>query len=299
MVFPGRYTPESLVDIMINEKVTVACGIATIWKLICEILKKKEPKLKFNLRAETGGAEPPASLIKDLKEYGIELIHSWGATETDALATHCFLKPEIKTLPEEKQLEYLTKQGYPIFPVEIKIMDLSASKELPWDGKSVGEIWVRGPWVIKEYYNDPIRSKETCTPDGWWKTGDLATIDELGYVKLVDRIKDVIKSGGEWISSVDMENLLMSQPMVLEATVVGIPHSKWEERPLALIVLRPEYKYKPKDEIEKDLREHLLKKFNKWQLPDKFLFIEEIPKTSAGKFDKKLIREQYKNLYME
>jgi fatty-acyl-CoA synthase len=191
----------------------------------------------------------------------------------------------------------MRKQGFPVFGIEAKLVDLSTGKELPWDGKSIGELYVRGPWVIKEYYNDP-RTKEAITPDLYWKTGDVGYIDELGYFKIVDRAKDLIKSGGEWISSVDMENYLMAHPYVLEATVVGIPHPRWEERPLALVILKKEYKDKPTQEIERELKEHLSKRFAKWQLPDKILFVEEIPKTSVGKFDKKVIREQYKNLYM-
>lgn len=298
IVLPGRPTPENIVDLMIKEKVTVACGIATIWKGVCEVLKKMSPKPRLNVRVETGGIEPPASLIKELREFGIQLVHCYGATETDALVTHSFLKPETINLPEEDQLRYLTKQGYPAFMAEVKLVDPLTGKELPWDGKSVGEVWIRGPAVIKEYYKDPDRSREACTPDGWWRSGDLAVIDELGYVKLVDRIKDAIKSGGEWISSVDMENFLMEHPAVLEAAVVGVPHPKWEERPLALVVLRPEYEDRPVGDVEEELRRHLLKKFAKWQLPDKILVVKEIPKTSVGKIAKRLIREQYKDIYL-
>ncbi|MCX8204182.1 MAG: long-chain-fatty-acid--CoA ligase [Candidatus Nezhaarchaeota archaeon] len=298
MVLPGRPTPENIVNLLIKERVTVACGIATIWKGVCEVLKRMSFKPKLNVRVESGGVEPPASLIRELREFGIQLVHSYGATETDALATHSLLKPEVADLPEEDQLKYLTKQGYPVFTTEIKLTDPSTGKELPWDGKSVGEVWIRGPAVIKEYYKDLSKSKEACTPDGWWRSGDLATIDELGYVKLIDRVKDVIKSGGEWISSVDMENFLMEHPAVFEAAVIGVPHPKWEERPLALVVLRPEYEDKPTSMVEEELKEYLLKKFAKWQLPDKILIVKEIPKTSVGKIAKRLLREQYKNVYM-
>ncbi len=297
IVLPGRYTPDSLVDIIIKEKVNVACGIATLWKLISESLERVEPKPALKIRAETGGIEPPIALIKKLKEYGIELTHCWGATETDALATACFLKPELKGLPEEKQLEHAAKQGYPVFPGEIKLVDPGTDSELPWDGKSVGEVWIRGPYVIKEYYNDP-RTCEQCTHDGWWRSGDLATIDELGYMKIVDRLKDVIKSGGEWISSVDLENFLMTYQYISEAAVIGVPHPKWDERPLALIVLKPEHRNMPAEKIETELTNYLLKKFTKWQLPEKFLFVEEIPKTSTGKVAKRELREHYKNIYM-
>lgn len=296
-VYPGRYTPESLVEIMIKEKVTVIAGAPAIFMPILEVLRKMEPKPKLNVRAISGASEPPLAMMKGLAEFGIKITHAYGATETTPLVTVNAPKPEIKALPEEEQWEYMRKQGFPVFGIEAKLVDLASGKELPWDGRSVGELYVRGPWVIKEYYNDP-RTGEAITPDKYWKTGDVGYIDELGYLKLVDRAKDLIKSGGEWISSVDMENYLMAHPYVLEAVVVGIPHPRWEERPLALVVLREEYRDKPAEEVERELKEHLSKKFAKWQLPDKILFVREIPKTSVGKFDKKVIREQYKDLYM-
>lgn len=296
-VYPGRYTPESLVEIMIKEKVTLTAGAPAIFMPILEVLRKMEPKPKLNVRATSGASEPPLAMQKGLAEFGIKIIHGYGATETTPIITINLPKSEIKALPEEEQWEHMRKQGFPVFGIEAKLVDLSSGKELPWDGRSVGELYVRGPWVIKEYYNDP-RTREAITPDKYWKTGDVGYIDELGYFKIVDRAKDVIKSGGEWISSIDMENWLMAHPYVLEATVVGIPHPRWEERPLALVVLREEYRSKPAEEVERELKEHLSKKFAKWQLPDKILFVKEIPKTSVGKFDKKVVREQYKDLYM-
>ncbi len=297
LVFPGRYTPESLLDIIIREKVTVAPAIATLWRFILSELKKRDESHTMRIISETGGIEPPTSLLKELRNHGIELVHCWGATETDALATHSILKPEIRQLPEDEQLRYMAKQGYPIFSIEIKLVDPISGKEVEWDGESAGEIWVRGPSVIKEYYKDE-RSKESCTPDGWWKSGDLATIDEHGYLKIIDRIKDVIKSGGEWISSVDMENFLMTHPGVNEATVVGVPHPRWDERPVAIVV--PEKKYtEPRELMEKKLKNYLLKRFEKWQIPEKIIFVDEIPKTGTGKYDKKLIREIYRDIYVK
>ncbi|MGP3667723.1 MAG: long-chain-fatty-acid--CoA ligase [Candidatus Bathyarchaeota archaeon] len=299
LVLPGRYTPEHLVDIMLKEKITSTAGAPAIFIPILEVLRKMKPKPDFKgLRAASGATEPPLAMQKGLAEFGIRIIHAYGATETTPLLTLNHPKPEIKSLSVEQQWDHMRKQGYPAFGVEVKLVDPSTGKELPWDGKSVGEAWWRGPWVIKEYYNDP-RSKEQCTPDGWWKSGDAGFIDELGYFKLVDRIKDLIKSGGEWISSVDVENTLMAHPAVLEAAVVGLPHPRWEERPLALVVLREEYKEKSKEELESELKEHLSKRFSKWQIPDKILFVSEIPKTSVGKFDKKVIREQHKDIYIK
>jgi fatty-acyl-CoA synthase len=296
-VYPGRYTPESLAEIMIKEKVTVTAGAPAIFMPMLEVLRKMEPKPKLNVRAASGSSEPPLAMMKGLAEFGIKIIHTYGATETTPLVAANWPKPEIKALPEEEQWEHMRRQGLPVFGIEAKLVDLASGKELPWDGRSLGELYVRGPWVIKEYYNDP-RTREAITPDKYWKTGDVGYIDELGYIKLIDRAKDLIKSGGEWISSVDMENYLMAHPYVLEAVVVGIPHPRWEERPLALVVLREEYRDKPAEEVERELKEHLSKRFAKWQLPDKILFVREIPKTSVGKFDKKVIREQYKDLYM-
>jgi len=295
-VLPGRYTPESLVEIMTKEKVTLTEGAPVIFMLILEVLRKMEPKPKFNIRATSAGSEPPLAMQKGLAEFGIKIIHIYGATEATIITIN-YPKSEIKALSEEEWWEHMKKQGFPVFGIEVKLVDLSNGRELPWDGKSIGELCVRGPWVIKEYYNDP-RTKEAITSDMYWRTGDVGYIDELGYLKIVDRAKDIIKSGGEWISSVDMENYLMTHPYVLEATVIGIPHPRWQERPLALVVLRKEYKDKSAQEIERELKEHLSKKFAKWQLPDKIVFVEEVKKTFTGKFDKKALREQYRDLYI-
>ena len=300
IVLPGRYTPDSLADIISKEKVTLTNGVPTIHLMILEALRKIEPKPRLDgLRVLIGGSEPPLSLMKGYAEFGAKVIQLYGATEASPLVTINKVKQKLmENMSDEDYYEHQRKQGLPLFGLEVKLVDPDREQEVPWDGKSVGELWVRGHWIIKEYYNDP-RTKEQCMPDGWWRSGDAAVIDKNGYVKLVDRLKDVIKSGGEWISSVDMENLLMTHPAVLEATVVGIPHPKWDERPLALVVLKPEYKDKPAEEIEKSLREWLLQRFAKWQLPDKILFVDEIPKTSVGKFAKRIVREQYKDLYMK
>jgi fatty-acyl-CoA synthase len=194
---------------------------------------------------------------------------------------------------EEQRWDIKRKQGYPVVGVDVKIVD-PEGKELPWDGKSSGEILIRGPWITGGYYNAP-GTETQFTDDGYWKSGDAATIDEEGYMKITDRVKDLIKSGGEWISSVDMENELVSHPAVLEAAVTGVSHPKWEERPIALVVIREEQE----GEVSKeDLRAHLGKKFAKWQLPDEILFVDDIPKTSVGKLNKKVIRGQYKDIYM-
>jgi fatty-acyl-CoA synthase len=300
LVFPGRYTLEemkTLVDIMLNEKVTVTAGAPAVFIPMLNYLRRLEPKPKFNIRAFSGATEPPLAMMKGLKEFGIEIIHAYGATETSPLVCYNFLKPELENLSEEEKWEIKKRQGIPVFGVDVKIVDESG-KELPWDGKTVGELCIRGPWITGEYYKDP-RTFESFLEDEtgrWWRSGDAATIDEHGYIKIVDRFKDLIKSGGEWISSVDLENYIMAHPKVLEACVIGVPHPKWQERPLALVVPKAEYRESIKKE---EIKEHLAKRFAKWQIPDDIIFVDEIPKTSVGKFSKRTLREAYKDYYIQ
>ncbi len=300
LVFPGRYTLEDmkiLVDIMLSEKVTVTAGAPAIFIPMLNYLRRLEPKPKFNIRAFSGATEPPLAMMKGLNEFGIEIIHAYGATETSPLVCYNFLKPELENLSEEEKWEIKRRQGIPVFGVDVKIVDESG-KELPWDGKTVGELCIRGPWITGEYYKDP-RTFESFLEDEtgkWWRSGDAATIDEHGYIKIVDRFKDLIKSGGEWISSVDLENYIMAHPKVLEACVIGVPHPKWQERPLALVVPKAEYR---ESITKEEIREHLAKRFAKWQIPDDIIFVDEIPKTSVGKFSKRTLREAYKEYYIQ
>ncbi|MBS3809225.1 MAG: long-chain fatty acid--CoA ligase [Desulfobacterales bacterium] len=298
IVFPGRYTledPGSLVDLMLSEKVTVSCGAPAIFMPMLQYIQKMSEKPDLTgLRMYSGATEPPLSMMKGYWELGkAEIIHAYGATETTPLVTLNTLKPSLKSLSEEEQWELRKKQGLPVTGIDVKIADPEGNA-LPHDGKSVGELWVKGPWITTAYYKDE-RSKEAFQ-DGYWKSGDAATIDENGYVKVTDRLKDVIKSGGEWISSIDLENTLMGHPNVMEAAVVGIAHPKWEERPLALTVLNEEGQ---KTLSRQDIYDFLKKSFPKWQLPDDILFVDEIPKTSVGKFSKKDIREKYEDYYMD
>jgi len=230
--------------------------------------------------------------MRGFAEFGGEIIHAYGATETSPLVCYNFVKPGLE-LSEEEYWELKRYQGLPILGVEVKVVDENGD-ELPWDGKSTGELWIRGLWIAKEYYNDE-RTKDSFV-DGWWKSGDVAVITPEGYVKVVDRVKDVIKSGGEWISSVDLENYLMAHPAVYEPCVIAVEHPKWQERPIAIIVLKPDYRDKMTKE---ELREFLMQRFAKWQLPDDIIFVNEIPKTSVGKFDKKLLRERYRKYLIE
>ncbi|WP_048086872.1 long-chain-fatty-acid--CoA ligase [Ferroglobus placidus] len=293
LVFPGRYSIEKIgevVDLIREEGVTVTAAAPSVLIPMLNYLQKENISLP-NLRIFTGASAPPLSLLKGMKERGIEVIHTYGATETTPVVCVNHVIPEVEEELEEEELwELKRKQGLPMFGVEVKLMKNGI--ELPWDGSSVGELYMRGHWVAKSYYKDE-RSKDAFE-NGWWKSGDAATIDENGYVKIVDRFKDLIKSGGEWISSVDLENYLMAHPAVLEACVVGVPHPKWEERPLAFVVLKEEYKGKVSKE---ELYEHLKKRFAKWQLPDEILFVSEIPKTSVGKFNKRFLKEKYRDFY--
>lgn len=290
-VLAGPYTLktlEPLVDLMIQEKVTVSAGAPAILMPMLEYMRGLKERPRFEeVRIFSGATEPPLEMIKGYEEFGVEIIHAYGATEASPLVLGNRLKPHLRErLSEEERWDWRKKQGLPATGLDIKIVDAEGNEVPP--GR-IGELLIRGPWITGSYYNDP-RTKESFS-GGYWKSGDWAVIDADGYVKIVDRYKDLIKSGGEWISSVDLENAIMGHPAVLEACVVGVFHPKWEERPLALVVLREGFKGKvSRDEIIDFIRP----KFAKWQLPDDLVFVPELPKTSVGKFDKKVVRERYK-----
>ncbi|MGB9736626.1 MAG: long-chain-fatty-acid--CoA ligase [bacterium] len=300
LVFPGRYSIDNiapLVELMVQEKITVGDGAPAIFMPMLEYIKqmKEKPNLK-GARLLSGATEPPVAMMKGFYELtGAEIIHAYGATETTPLVTINRLKPWLtEKLTEEEKWELRKKQGYTVVGLDLKIVDAS-DREVPHDGKTIGEILIRGPWITGKYYNAP-ETEELFSKDGYWRSGDAGTIDEEGYIKITDRIKDLIKSGGEWISSIDMENELVSHPAILEAAVTGVKHPKWEEKPIVLIVLRNEYKGKVnKDDIIEYLRKS--GKFAKWQLPEIILFVDQIPKTSVGKINKKAIREEYKDIF--
>jgi fatty-acyl-CoA synthase len=223
------------------------------------------------------------------KKHGLNVIHAWGMTEMSPLGTVSHLKSYQLDLPEAERFTFRAKQGTPVPGVEIRAVDVWG-KEIPWDGKAFGELQVRGPWIISSYFNDE-RSADSFM-DGWFRTGDVVTIDAEGFVQIVDRTKDLVKSGGEWISSQDLENAIMAHPKVLEASVIAVPHPKWQERPLACVVIKPEFK----DNLTKaELFEHLRSRFDKMYIPDDIVFIDAVPKTSVGKFDKKVLRAKYKD----
>jgi len=289
LVFPGPHLdPESLLELMHQRKATFAGGVPTIWLGILAALDK-EPKrwdLTSMRQMVIGGSAAPASLIDGFaRRHGLEVLHAWGMTETSPLGTICRLKRALESGTPEEQLARRATQGYASGFVETRHVS-DDGKPLPWDGKAMGELEVRGPWVAKGYYGG--EGKDRFTPDGWFKTGDVVTIDPEGYVTITDRSKDVIKSGGEWISSVALENALMAHPAVMEAAVFAGRHPKWDERPIAAVVLK-----KGHSASDAELRAHLEKMFAKFWLPDAYVFLEQIPRTSTGKFLKSALREAH------
>jgi fatty-acyl-CoA synthase len=289
VVLPGPYADaEGLLDLMEQERVTAALGVPTIFFGVLDALDKYPGRWKFSwpIRLLVGGAAASEALMRGFDRHGITLISLFGMTETTPHATCSQLRPHMDSWSEDKKYAQRLKQGIPASIVEARIMRPDGTPA-PHDGATVGEIELRGPWIASAYYNLPEESWK-WSPDGWLRTGDMGQIDEDGYLKLVDRSKDLIKSGGEWISSLDLENALMGHPAVKEAAVIGVPHPKWQERPLAVVVLNEGAKAEPAE-----LREFLATKFAKWQLPDAFVFATEIPRTSVGKFRKIALREQF------
>jgi fatty-acyl-CoA synthase len=287
-VYPGvQPTPEDIARLVQDERVTVAAGVPTIWMGVLGVLEQKRYDLSTLRCIPCGGSAVPASLIEAYDRLGIPIVQAWGLTETAPLATLSRPRSSMRSWPADKLLALRAKQGTIMPGLEIRAVD-DNGREVPWDGQSVGELQLRGPWIIREYYNDP-RSPEAFA-DGWFKTGDVASIDPDGYVQISDRAKDVIKSGGEWISSVELENAIMGHPKVLEAAVIGLPHEKWQERPLACVVPKPGQSI-TKDEVLGFLRDRVAK----WWLPEDVAIVEAIPKTSVGKFATRELRERFKD----
>ena len=302
LVFPGPHAnPSSLLHLIEQEGVTVAFGVPTIWLGVAAELERNPGRWKLSrpLRINCGGAAPPIELIRTLARHNVELTHVFGMTESTPHLTASRLRSYMRDWPEEQKDAVRAMQGFPAPFVEMRVMRPAVLRglqvqpapedEAPRDGKTPGELEIRGPWVASSYYNAPEEAGH-WTADGWFRTGDVACMDEDGYIKIVDRIKDLIKSGGEWISSVDMENALMGHPAVREAAVIGVPHPKLQERPLAVVVLNDGQQVTPEE-----LREFLAGRFAKWQLPDAIVFADEIPRTSVGKFRKSELRARFAN----
>src|SRR5438105_13070150 len=284
LIFPDRFMGDGqvILDLAEQESATVLAGVPTIWINMLGVLQKTGRRLPKVRAVVCGGSAVPHALMEGMDAVGLKILHAWGMTETSPIGTMGVLRSWIR--PED-ELSTRLKQGVPVAGIEIRIADLVTGEELPWDGVAFGEIQCRGPWVASGYHNNADPGKMTA--DGWFRTGDVATIDPDGYITIVDRTKDVIKSGGEWISSVELEGAIMAHPKVLEAAVVGLSHSKWQERPVAYVVPKPEHR----DDVTADeIRGFLSDKVASWWLPDEVRFIEEIPKTSTLRFDKKALR---------
>jgi fatty-acyl-CoA synthase len=295
LVFPGPHLDaKSVLALMAGERVTLAAGVPTVWLAVLDELDRAPGARDLSaLRSlVVGGSAAPQAMIEGYeKRHGIRVVHAWGMTEMTPIGTVCHLKPSLASKPEEERFRLRATQGLPVAFVDVRAM--GEDGPVPWDGKSMGELHVRGPWIARSYFENPAEA-DKFTMDGWFRTGDVVTIDPEGYVRITDRSKDLIKSGGEWISSVDLENALMGHPAVREAAVVAVPHPRWDERPVAAVVLREGAKASPDE-----LRAYLEPRFARFWLPDAFVFVAQIPRTATGKFLKSAVRESLKDLKLE
>jgi len=289
MVLPGaRMDGESLFELMESEQVTLSAGVPTIWMMLLGYMKENNKKLTTMQRTVIGGAAAPRAMIETFeKDYNVNVVHAWGMTEMSPIGTACNLKKKHTGLSWDEKIDLSLKQGRAIYGVDMKIVD-GNGQELPWDGKAFGNLLVRGPWITSGYFRG--EGGDAVDDDDWFDTGDVATIDADGYMQITDRSKDVIKSGGEWISSIDVENEAVGCPGVAEAAVIAVPHPKWDERPLLLVV-----KQKDADVKREEVIEHLKQSLAKWQLPDDVVFVEELPHTATGKILKTELRAKYRD----
>ena len=298
LVFPGPHLhPADLLDLIQAESPTLALGVPTIWMGLIQLYDAalvSHPgrwKLPDGMRSLVGGAAVPEATIRAFARHGVSLQQGWGMTETSPLATVSCVRNEFKDAGDDVRFQRAAMAGMPVPLVDVRIRT-DAGLDAPWDGATMGEIQVRGPFITGSYHAVPVEG-DKFTQDGWLRTGDVATMDSLGFVRITDRTKDLIKSGGEWISSVDLENALMAHPRVAEAAVIAIPDEKWSERPLACIALKPGVADAP-GELAASLASHLLRHgFAKWQLPDRYEVIDAVPRTSTGKFWKLKLRERF------
>jgi fatty-acyl-CoA synthase len=287
-VYPGvQPTPRDIAALIQDERVTVTAGVPTVLLGILQVLEKERFDLSSLRAVPCGGSAVPESLIAAYDALGIDVIQAWGMTETAPLATLSRPRPFMDGWTDAERRKARARQGMPIAGVELRVVGEDGAP-LPWDGTSVGELEVRGPWIASSYYDDP-RGAEAFH-DGWFRTGDVVNVDPTGSMQITDRAKDVIKSGGEWISSVELENTIMGHPDVLEAAVVGLPHERWQERPLACVVLKSE-----RTLTKGTLLDWLGPRVAKWWLPEDVAFVESLPKTSVGKIAKRELRERFKD----
>jgi fatty-acyl-CoA synthase len=288
LVLPGpKLDGESVLDLLADEQVTLTAGVPTVWMAMLNAIETEPDRWDLSRvhRLLVGGSAVPKSMIEGYAKHGLEVVQGWGMTETSPMASSAIVPPELEDASDDEQFDYRARQGYPQPFVDIRARG-DDGELIPWDDTAIGELEVRGPFVAAAYFGGS--GAEKFTEDGWFQTGDVVKIDEHGSIRITDRAKDLVKSGGEWISSVDMENLLMAHPAVAEAAVIAVPDEKWDERPLAVIVLKQGQEASPDD-----LRDHLSGNFAKWQLPERVEYIDEIPRTATGKFKKTALREQF------
>ena len=288
LVFPGPHLrPADLLDLMQAEPPTLALGVPTIWLGMIQAYEAEAGRWRFppNLRTLVGGAAVPESLIRAFARYGVRVDQGWGMTETSPVCTIAYQKPEFRDSSEDQRFRRNATAGVPVPLVDLRVV--GDKGVAPWDGKAVGEIQVRGPFITGRYHGADDASR--FSDDGWLRTGDVGTVDAHGYVRITDRTKDLIKSGGEWISSLDLENALTGHPAVQEAAVIGIAHPKWDERPLAVVICK-----EGRTVSEQELRDYLAPRFAKFCLPEGYAFVSEIPRTSTGKMMKAALREQFR-----
>ncbi len=288
LVLPGpRLDAESVLDLLAEERVTISAGVPTVWMAVLQALDNEPDRWDLSaLRLLiVGGSAVPRSMFEGFDRHGLTIVQAWGMTETSPMGTICRLPLELEGASEDEQYEYRVRQGVPSPYVEIRARG-DDGELIPWDDDAMGELEVRGPWVAAAYHRG--QGAEKFTDDGWFQTGDVVKINSRGCIRISDRSKDLVKSGGEWISSVDLENHLMAHPSVAEAAVIAIPDERWGERPMAVVALREGAQARPEE-----LREHLGQSFAKWQLPERFEFVDAIPRTATGKFKKTDLRERF------
>lgn len=289
LVMPGaKMDGASIYELLDTEKVTFSAAVPTVWLMLLQYLEETGKKLPYLNKVVIGGSACPRAITQKFQEnYGVEVIHAWGMTEMSPLGSLCTVKPEYAGLEGEARLDVQQKQGHAPFGVEMKVTD-DEGVERPWDGKTFGRLKVRGPAVAGAYYGGA--GEEQFDAEGWFDTGDVAHMDAFGYMQITDRAKDVIKSGGEWISTIDLENLAVGHPDIAEAAVIGVSHPKWDERPLLVVVSKP-----GKDPSKEEILGYMNGKVAKWWMPDDVAFVAEIPHTATGKIQKTTLREQFKD----
>ncbi len=293
IVMGGRYlAPEDMASLIESERVTFSAGVPTLWMGLYSYLETHNHDLSSLRLVPVGGSAMPRQFIENFdRKHHIRIACLWGMTETSPVGTISCLKQEIDALPEQQQFDVRARHGLPAPGVDLRIVD-AEGRELEWDGETMGELQVRGPWITSGYFKDESNQIDsphaTSFMDGWFRTGDVATVDPGGYIQIMDRTKDLVKSGGEWISSVDLENAIMGHPKVVEAAVIAVSHPKWQERPLALVVVREQC-------TKEEILDFLSTRVAKWWMPDDVQFIDAVPKTSVGKFNKRALRERFRD----